>query len=77
MSRLLLFVLIQCATSTAFARGGGAGEGGGQLFLGFIAVVVIGYLITKVPAKTLKAVGGFILLVSAVIFMINIISAVL
>ena len=77
MSRILLLGLLQCTTLTAYARGGSAGVGDGQLFLGVIAVLVVGYLITKVPTETLKAMGGFILLASAVIFAINVLSAVL
>jgi hypothetical protein len=72
-----LLGLLQCTTLTAHARGGGAGVGDGQLFLGVITVLVVGYLIAKVPAETLRAMGGFILLASAVIFAINLLSAVL
>jgi len=75
VSRIFLFGSLQYTASTAYARSGGAGVGDGQLFLGVIALIVVGFIIAKVPTETLKAIGGFILLASLVIFAINVLSS--
>lgn len=75
MSRIFVLCLLQYTASNAYARGGGAGIGDGQIFLVVIALIVVGFIIAKVPTETLKAIGGFILLASVVIFAINVLSS--
>ena len=75
MLRVLLLVIIYNANVPANARGGSPGEGGSQLFIGLVLVLGVGYLLSKISAQTLKAVGGLILVVSALSVLFNIISA--
>ena len=72
--RTLLFAVIGAANMPAFGRGGSPGEGGGQLFIGLILVVGVGYLLTKIPTDTLKSIGGLILVFSALAFLFNVLS---
>ncbi len=72
--RTLLFAAFGVTNMPAFGRGGSPGEGGSQLFIGLILVVGVAYLLTKIPTDTLKAVGGLILVFSALAFLFKVLS---